>query len=76
MRVSVHQSKDRDEQSVPKLPHHQPAVYIWEPFTLTPHTQTHTYTHTHTHTHTDTHTHTHTHTHTLKYMHAWYWKML
>ena len=56
MRVSVHQSKDGDVQSVPKLPHHQPAVYIWEPFTLSPHT--------------------HSHTVMLKYMHAWYWKML
>ena len=46
MRVSVHQGKDGDLQSVPKLPHHQPAVYIWEPFTLT------------THTHKDKHTHT------------------
>lgn len=34
MRVSVHQSENRDVQCVPKLSHHQPAVDIWHAFTL------------------------------------------
>lgn len=34
MRVSIHQSEDRDVQRVPKLSHHQPAVHIWHAFTL------------------------------------------
>lgn len=34
MRVGVHQREDGDVQRVPKLPHHQPAVDIWDTFPL------------------------------------------
>lgn len=34
MRVGVHQREDGDVQRVPELPHHQPAVDIWDTFPL------------------------------------------